>query len=111
MPQNFSVDMSDPDFIKSMIAQGSWERYEHPQKGETLTLLAGKVAVISIHEILLGAGLPATRFMEMMKDNDQHLAYFLLAENAQLRKQITTLLELLDDMKAQYVDLLDRPEG
>jgi hypothetical protein len=100
---NVTVHLSDPDFIKAAISKGRWERYEHPQKGQTLTLLAGNVAVLSLHEIILSGQVPAGRFMDMFRDKDQHLAFFLLAENAKLQKQMTALLELLEEMKTQYL--------
>ncbi len=35
------------------IRQGKWERFEHPEKGPTLTLFLGNVHMLSIHNNLL----------------------------------------------------------
>lgn len=72
---------------------GSWERYEHPEKGETLSLMMGNVAILSLHNVLTEGHMPISRFMHMMANED--VSYFLLAKVARLEQELATAVRLL----------------
>lgn len=86
-----------PDFIEDMIRKGRWERFEHPEKGETLTLFAGKVPILSLHSVLAETRRPTTFFMDKMRD--QETTVRLLVELADTRLQLASAIQLLDEFR------------
>lgn len=92
--------MTDHEYLMHAIRNGSWERYEHPQRGETLTLQIGEFAVLSLHNILVDKDRPIDAFWATMKTPE--LAALLLAKVARLSYEldvaINAVVEAHDDL-------------
>lgn len=93
MPQ-IPVPPEDPNFLRHAIRNGNWERYEHPTKGETLTLQIGKFPVMSIHAILVeGPDRPIEAFLDELQERET--VALLLSRLAQCQEQLQIAADII----------------
>lgn len=89
------VDIKDPNFLRHAIRNGSWERYEHPTKGSTLTLQLGKFPILSIHELLVdGPAAPIDSFLRDLS-RDTETQVLLLAQLAKLQRELQVATKII----------------
>lgn len=90
MPAN----LSDPNFIRHALRTGTWERYEHPTKGATLTLQIGAFPVISLHAILVdGPQRPVESFWKDLTDRD--MVALLLTKVALMQSELQIAADVI----------------
>ena len=78
--------VTDIEFLRRAIQAGTWERYEHPERGETLSLRVGNVAVLSLHNILAAEGVDLNRLVQNLAD--PALVATLMARLAKVEYQL-----------------------
>jgi hypothetical protein len=92
---NFSVQLNDKEFLEYVFRHGTWERYEHPEKGETFTLQVGKFPILSIHNILTERTDAISYVMSELES--KHMFALLLARVAKLEYQVKLLSKLVPE--------------
>jgi hypothetical protein len=86
--------IDDPNFIRHALRTGTWERYEHPTKGSTLTLQIGRFPVISLHAILVdGPQRPVESFWTDLTDRD--MVALLLAKVASMQRELQIAADVI----------------
>lgn len=88
-----AAPIEDPNFLRHALRHGTWERYEHPIKGSTLTLQIGQFPVLSIHAILVdGPQRPTEAFWN---DFDAEMQVLLLAQLAKAQRELQIAAEII----------------
>lgn len=89
------TNMTAEEFIIHALKNGEWERYEHPTKGETLTLQIGKFPILSIHTVLVERRQPITQLMNMLDTKSFSIA--LLTQLAKITRELEVATQALAD--------------
>lgn len=88
--------------VEQALRTGKWERFEHPEKGDTVTLFLGNVAIFSIHNNLLYDNLQhSLKSALRLEFGSESVGIALLVRNAQLEAQLNAAIERIVELESR----------